>query len=266
MVKRIPIAQLTELELRRRCEAILRACHQREGHLDVPDDLVDALRECHAEAHRRGIADAIELADILKRDDPAPVVHRRAIVRYLKEPHLSSFLSGVVSFAPANVYKDDPHFARRDNEHERPYMVHDQPLEFDSGQSYFGTQIRMRHRIAASYHIVSFSAEQSMKLKRAFAADGAVLLREPKLFVDLVWEELSRSQPGATLELARVKYYDPMAGGATPKKGTEILHRKPLDFAWHREARLVMLGGEPEDHRINASISPPTGLFQLVEF
>jgi hypothetical protein len=84
----------------------------------------------------------------------------------------------------------------------------------------------MRHRIAAACHLVSFSAEQSMKLKRAFAADGAVLIREPKVFVDLVWEELSRSQPDTTLELARVKYYDPVAGGATRKKDSEILHIK----------------------------------------
>lgn len=266
MAKRIPIAQLTDLELRARCEALLRACHQSDSNLQVPDDLIEALRECHDEAHRRGVAAAIDLAEILRRDDPAPILHPRAIVRYLKEPHLSAFLAGVVSFAPAEVYKDDPSFARRDDEHERPYMVHDQPIKFDNGQSYFGTQIRMRQRIAVSYHLVSFSAEQSMKLKRAFAADGAVIIREPKVLVDLVWRELSRRQPAATLELRRVEYYDPMAGGGKRKKGSHILHRKPLDFAWHREARVVMLGGEPQGQRINVEISWPAGLIETAQF
>jgi hypothetical protein len=183
---RMPIEQLTDGELRSRCEALLRSSHQRENHLDVPEELVAALRECHREAERRGITAEIDLSQILRRDDPAPVVHRQAIVRYLREPHLAAFLRGVISFAPANLYKNAPDFARRDDEHERPYMVHDQPLNFSGGGSYFGTQIRMRDKIGVPYHFVSFSAEQSLKMQRAFGADGAVIISDPKAFVEII--------------------------------------------------------------------------------
>jgi hypothetical protein len=57
-----------------------------------------------------------------------------------------------------------------------------------------------------------------------------------------------------------------MGGGATPNKADEILYRKPPDFACHREARLVMLGGEAEDQRINVTVSWPAGLIEMIQF
>ncbi|MFL6519184.1 MAG: hypothetical protein ACJ8NS_03110 [Chthoniobacterales bacterium] len=268
---RIPIGQLTDEELQCRCQAILRACHQRGNHLDVPAELIEPLEECYREANNRGMTDGIDLSRILRKDDPVPTVHPRAIIRYLREPYLSDFLRGVISFAPASVYKNDPDFARRDDEHARPYMVPDQIVVFNGG-SYPTTRIRMRHNIVAAdhqplpYHFASFSAEQSLKMQRAFTADGAVLITNPKAFADLVWRALSREQPHTSLQLARVKYYDPMAGAAALKKPNQTLWMKPVEFAWHREARLVIMGGEPGDKRVNIEIDPPNGLLSLVTF
>jgi hypothetical protein len=66
--------------------------------------------------------------------------------------------------------------------------------------------------------------------------------------------------------MARVKYYDQMAGAASSKKPNQILWMKPLEFAWQREARLVIIDGQPKDKRINIKISPPDGLLRLIRF
>jgi hypothetical protein len=71
-------------------------------------------------------------------------------------------------------------------------------------------------------------------------------------------------QPDATLHLARVKYYDPMAGAARTKERDQICWMKPIEFAWHPEARLVVLGAEPKDERINIRITLPDGLLSLI--
>lgn len=266
----MPIGQLTDQEIKQRCESLLRACHQRGNHIDVPHELVRAFKECSQESARRGISNTLDLGQILRRNDPAPVVHPGSIVRYLREPHLTEFANGVISFAPATSYAQEADPARRDDEHARAYMVPDQVLEF-SGVEYPTTEIRMRRTIAGDdgrlfpYHLVSFSAEESHKLRRSFTADGAVVISEPKAFVDLLWKKLRVDQPNCSIQLRRIKYYDPMAK-FPDTKGSDILFLKSIEFAWQREARIVILDGLPENQRIHLTISPPQGLMRVVRF
>lgn len=116
------------------------------------------------------------------------------------------------------------------------------------------------------YHLASFSAEQSRKLARDFRADGAAVIPDYQQFSDLLRKQLAIEQQSATLHMQQVKYYDPFAIDPSTGDSMDILWRKPIKFIHHREVRFVILGGAPENARINLNISPPKGLFKVIRF
>jgi hypothetical protein len=139
-----------------------------------------------------------------------------------------------------------------------------------AGVSYPTEEIRMRRHIQREngspfpYHILSFSDEQSTKLRRDFESCGEVLVRDIQLFFDLLCEQLRITQPQATLQLYNVDYYDPFAVDPSSGGTMDILWRKPIQFLYQREVRLVIVNGQPECERISLHIKASDGLFELI--
>jgi hypothetical protein len=269
---RLPIGDLEDDELIDRWEWLLKACYLQGKRILVPTDITEIFYECRDEIDRRNLTARVNLPAILCPDDELPVVHQKTMVRYLRQPHLSDFLNGVISFAPAADYRVEPDLARRDDEHARPYSIFPKQTVIIGGNEYIATKIRMRREICGEdgsqipYHFVSFSAEQSRKLGREFRADGAVLVPNYRRFYELIRRELAREQPNAQLQLQQVKYYDPHGVDPATEDSIDILWRKPIRFFCHHEVRMVILDGLPVDGRINVKISPTKGLFRLINF
>jgi hypothetical protein len=272
--KGLPIAQLTEQELLARYQGALKACFLRGRSIRIPSDIRALFDEVRVEIERRNLG-PVTLPTCLSPDDPDPIIHEKAILRYLREPHLSSFLAGTISFAPAADYRNETDAARRDDEHARPFSIFPNQNIDIGGTQYATSEIRMRrvlrHDAEAensyfSYHIASFSEEQSHKLARDFRADGAVLITDYQLFFDLLQAELRSKQPSAVLDLKGVNYYDPFAVDPSTAGSTDILWQKPIQFIYHREIRIVILNAVPGYARINLSIAVSNGLFELIKF
>jgi hypothetical protein len=269
---RLPINQLEDDELIDRYEGTLRACYLQGKRILIPSDIRNIFDECRVEVDRRTLTARVTLPEMLCPDDEMPILHQTAIVRYLREPHLSSFMGGLISFAPAVDYRTQTDVARRDDEHVRPYAIFPDQNTVIGGFEYIATKIRMRRNISWKgdslypYHFVSFSAEQSRKLAREFHADAAVRIADYQRFFDLLQKQLSVEQPNATLHFKNVEYYDPFASDPSTEGSIDILWRKPIQFIYHREVRMVILSGLPENARINVNIGPSEGLFELVKF
>ena len=271
MPARMPTAHLEEGVLISRYESLLRACYLQGTRLRIPTLISDAFHETRIEVGRRGLSTRITLPSVLNPDDPDPIFHNHSIVRYLEEPFLSQFFSGSISLAPAKSYATQPNSARRDNEHERPFM-HSNQIVTINGISYPATDLQLKRQILGvgglplSYHFISFSSEESLKLARDFEADGCVIIRDYSKFFGLLEEELLRHYPEADISLRTVTYYDPSAGDPSPKTPYDILSHKPIGYYYQHEVRIIVTGSDSLNDRLNLQISPPDGLFQLRKF
>jgi hypothetical protein len=94
----------------------------------------------------------------------------------------------------------DSNPARRDDEHERPFMYPNQTLTIQ-GIVYPATKIRLQRQIIGAdelplpYYFVSFSSEESAKLTRAFNANGYVIISDYTKLFRLLEKELVRHYP-----------------------------------------------------------------------
>jgi hypothetical protein len=94
----MPILHLEADELLSRYESLLKACYVKDIRLRVPTPISDAFHETRIEVERRGLSPQVKLPSILDPNDPDPIFHNgRSIVRYLDEPFLSQFFSGLIS-------------------------------------------------------------------------------------------------------------------------------------------------------------------------
>jgi hypothetical protein len=267
----VPIAELTKSELLMRYEWALKACWLNGQTLRIPSDIRAVFDECRTEIEGRVLSAEANLPSMLCADDPAAINHETPIVRYFhRREHLEQFLGGSISLAPASEYRTQIDPARSDDEHVRPYACANQSVTFSDGLSYPLTEIRMRRNIGYPdgtlfpYHVLSFSSEQSRKLSRDFQSNGAVLIRNIQLFFDLICDKLRIEQPKAIVHLRNVDYYDPFAVNPSAGGSIDILWRKPFQFLYQREVRVVVLNGSPENGRINIHI-PASNLFELIE-
>jgi hypothetical protein len=143
----MPILHLEADELLSRYESLLKACYVKDIRLRVPTPISDAFHETRIEVERRGLSPQVKLPSILDPNDPDPIFHNgRSIVRYLDEPFLSQFFSGLISLRSASEYVIDSNPARRDDEHERPFMYPNQTLTIQ-GIAYPATKIRLQRQI-----------------------------------------------------------------------------------------------------------------------
>src|SRR5581483_5660969 len=58
------------------------------------------------------------------------------------------------------------------------------------------------------YHFLSLSREESIKMQRAFGADGYVLINDIETFYKTINNSLKDSAKGTEMDCRTVKYYD----------------------------------------------------------
>ena len=270
MLTRKPVSELGNDVLVSRYQSLLHACRVKDLRFLVPTFISDAFHETRIEVERRGISPDIG-PSIINTDDPDPINHDHSIVRYLEEPYLSQFLSGTISLGHAKDCAADPNPARKDDEQKRMFMHPNQvvtigEIKYPTSDIEFKIQILGDDCLPLSYHFVSFSTEESVKLARAFGTDGCVIIKDPSKFFDLLEKEIIRRYPKADVSRSNVTYYDPLAGNPSRKTPYDLLSRKTIDYYFQHEVRIIVEGADGLDDRLNLQISPPEGLFQLRKF
>jgi hypothetical protein len=266
---RMPILHLEADELLSRYESLLKTCYVQGIRLRVPTPISDIFHKTRIEVERRGLTPQVKRPSILNPNDPDPIFHNsHSIVRYLDEPFRSQFFSGLISLRSASEYVIDPNPARRDDEHERPFMYPNQTVK-SQGIDYPASKIRLQRTIIGAdglplpYYVVSFSLEESAKLTRAFNVNGYVIISDYTKLFRLLEKELVHHYPGASIFFRSVTYYDPLAGDPDPKTPWDTLSHKPIGYYYQHEVRIIVTSPDVLNDRLNLRISAPKGLLQI---
>jgi len=270
-----PVTQLSEEELLERLESLLMACHVNTTErpktklLRVPGSLIGAFSETYKEVESRGLKEKIKVPKIISESDPAPVFHKNLLIRYLEEPYLVLFASGMISLRFAKGFKDDPNAARKDDELMREYHGPDGDVNI-GGEIYKATNFKIQHHIRdisgreIPYHLVSFSSEESRKLARAFNTAGYVVIQDFKKFYNLFSDALHLKFPKADVRFEDVEYFDPLENKSAQLIG-ELIHRKSFHFQYQNEARISVVNSGVIEERLNIQIDPPLGMMKIVK-
>ncbi len=260
-----PLTELSDKKLSERRLALARNGYWSGGRREILSDVADALSEVTIECVRRGLK--CGHSTFSRKHDLSPIWHSKAIIRYAESRFLSSLMNGVISFAPARSYKGDVSTARRDDEL-HVIMQHRNTSVSIAGEDVRLSNIEIKRSMADEerrhfkYHFLSTSYEQSSKLRRAFKADGFVVITDASLFAHLIDDAVRGNYPDAEFCYDDVKYYDDL-GEKSPLGLDGIMFWKTIQFKYQREHRLVLLGAKDTKNRVEVQISPPKGLFEL---
>jgi hypothetical protein len=256
--------------LNERYQSLGRSLFLAKGKLYYPSHARPLFDAARLEIIRRGLDLRLMVEDWIRPDDPMPTFHTAAIIRYAKIPRLVDLKEGRVSFAPAPIYKEQTNIAQRDDEMSRHWHMSNTNLpikgvEYPASNLVHRRQLKSPEDGGTTYHLLSFSIEESPKLQRAFDADGYIVVLSPDKFYDTILSAL-RQKLGETsggIEFRGVKYYDDLEEPIF-EKPNDILFFKPIHFQYQNEARLAVYGAPNQRERFNLQVSWPEGIFSEI--
>jgi hypothetical protein len=244
------------------------AVHFNGKTINVPQPIYDAFFTTLAECKKRNVPDSRWFPEIIRTDDPPPTFHEDTLIRYGEREHLDALVTGVISFGPAESYIGAKLESQKDDETRRHHRRPNQVITI-GGVQYPASEIKISYDIAETnaapipYHILCTSSEESLKLNRAFNAEGFVKIRRPREFLELARVALKQVSPTADLAMENVRYYDDLSE-RPDRMLDELIRSKTIEYSYQWETRFSVLNGPTPGKRFGIKIEPTDGLFELV--
>lgn len=202
-----------------------------------------------------------------------PETIENVIVKFGKHVHLEAMLSrGELRISPADYYLSGSLLkAMRDLETEREFHI-PSFSEFMSGQTHVKIG-ELKARIENGFIRLVVACPKYMlwcacldidrRMPDDFGADSALIIREPKEFVDRLTRHVKKMCPNAKFWCGPVKYYDPCSFVDMEKRPETIKH---FSFAYQREWRFCVFPEEDEipDSPTLIELGPLTDIAELV--
>jgi hypothetical protein len=264
-----PISQFSDDHLRGRLLGLSKNLFFLDGQLRIPSEISLAIRETFAEAGKRGPIPDLGLEKLIDPKDPAPVFHEKSRVRYASKDRLESFRSGVVTLSPASCYSGLDNAAQRDDELQRSWHMPDTILTI-GGVEYPASDLVLRRGMketgggSINYHCLAMSTEESVKLQRAFGAEGYVLVHDYRAFYELLSKALLDRFGKLHCCSSRITYYDDCQ---EPQFATleDLLFSKSFLYQYQSEVRFCVLDAPSPEERLEVTVSWPSGLLSTVK-
>jgi hypothetical protein len=186
-----------------------------------------------------------------------PETIENSIVKFGKRGHLERMLSrGEVRISPADYYSSGSLLkAMTDLETQREFHI-PSFREFLDGQ----THVKFKNLDAKiedgfirfvvecpKYLLWCACLDIDRRMPDDFGADAALIIRQPKEFIDRITAKVRKSWPSAKIWSGPVKYYDPCSFFDLKKRPETIKH---FSFAYQREWRFCVF---PKEHEIPES-------------
>lgn len=264
-----PIEQFSDEHLRVRIQGLAKSLFFRGGQLTIPSEVSSAFREAVSESDKRGMPATLGLDGLIDPNDPEPVFHEQHRVRYGSTERLEAFKAGVVSLSPAKCYSALENAAQKDDELLRSWHAADTVFSI-GGVDYPASDLVMRRPLKEKggafvhYHCLSMSTEESVKLQRAFNAEGYVLIQNYRTFYEVLSKTLREKCGNVHCCSSAIKYYDDRQD-PTLSAVEDFIFSKSFLYQYQSEVRFAVLDAPSPEEWLQVPVSWPSDLISTVK-
>jgi len=224
------------------------------------------------EVVRRGLERDPPSFKYLRPEDPDPIFHNSAIMRYDNRQWLEHLRAGKLRFTNAKSYKDDDNLARADDETTTSVSGSLlSPVVKISNEEYKVADFERHHNLIINekghrgFFILCFSDVEHPKLQRGFEYDSYVIIKEPWEFTKLACKAFEKKVGReCRYGIGPVKYYSHFEAPQLTTIEDYFLKKRPK-HAWQSEIRIYVDHDQAEMNHIYIDVNFPVGLISEIK-